>query len=109
MTDFNEIERRRWGGPSPTAGMDTRTDAQRNPRLNHGTFERHGDSVIAEIHTAVGLTIHLVGSEDVPMIPGGRASVMTLAIVGSRGGIQGVVALDKARRQDLIDTLQAMG
>jgi hypothetical protein len=29
MTDFNEIERQRWGGPSPAAGQDTRTDAQK--------------------------------------------------------------------------------
>ena len=29
MADYNAIERRRWGGPSPWAGKDSRTDVQK--------------------------------------------------------------------------------
>lgn len=30
MTDWNAVERQRWGGPSPWAGKDSRTEAQKS-------------------------------------------------------------------------------
>jgi hypothetical protein len=32
VTNFNEVERQRWGGPSPWAGKDPRTEAQHRRR-----------------------------------------------------------------------------
>lgn len=42
MTDFNAIERNRWGGPSPWAGKDSRTDAQKRGDWRTGRPAKHG-------------------------------------------------------------------
>lgn len=44
--DFNAIERSRWGGPSPWAGKDSRTDAQ---KLDDETRT----ALISALHSAI--------------------------------------------------------
>ena len=49
MPDQNDIERQRWGGPSPWAGKDSRTDAQKRvARENLATAESLISTALSE-------------------------------------------------------------
>ncbi len=57
MTDFNAEERNRWGGPSPWAGKDSRTDAQkRNDRkaLDRAAYAAYTTWAASEAPLAFG-------------------------------------------------------
>ena len=43
MTDYNAIERQRWGGPGPWAGKDSRTDAQKRDEAALVTEHEHDE------------------------------------------------------------------
>ena len=52
MTDWNAVERQRWGGPSPWAGKDSRTEVQ---KWNPGTAEeRRLRQILWDIYAAAG-------------------------------------------------------
>ena len=53
MTDYNAIERLRWGGPSPFAGKDTRTEAQK--RVDEERDKAKGETLGDAYHRLIGL------------------------------------------------------